>query len=66
MIKSRPRSLVIGTGASGVMKVPGKLLRELEATGMEVHVQTTDQAVETYNRIAACGGEAVAALHLTC
>jgi hypothetical protein len=58
--------LVVGTGASGVMRVPEPLIKELALYGMEVKVQPTYQAVNTYNHIEAGGGKAAAALHLTC
>jgi hypothetical protein len=60
-----PAVLVVGTGASGVMRVPTETVRFLEEKGITVYVERTDEAVERFNR-AAGDGTVVAALHLTC
>jgi hypothetical protein len=60
-----PVVLVIGTGMSGVMQVPeetGRLIRQRE---VELVVEPTEQACQTYNRHSAVR-RTVAALHLTC
>lgn len=58
-------TLVVGTGNSGLMRVPSDTLDYLESAGFEVIVQRTREACETYNRLAE-QGPAIAALHLTC
>jgi len=64
-LKARPEVLVIGTGSSGVMEVPGETLDFLRARGVEARVARTPEAVEIFNRMPAAR-RAVAALHLTC
>jgi hypothetical protein len=59
-----PRLLIVGTGAYGVMKVPGDTVRFLRGLGIEVIADKTAAAVERYN--AEAGPDTVAALHLTC
>lgn len=60
-----PQVLVIGTGYSGVMKVPEATLKFLKSKGIEVHVQRTPAAVDLYNHLSS-DRNVVAALHLTC
>ena len=58
-------TLVIGTGAFGIMKVPSSVLRDLEKREIEVIVAKTKKAVKELNKR---GGAATVcgALHLTC
>lgn len=60
-----PDVLVVGTGASGLVRVPESTVAALEARGIEVVVEPTETAVGTYNGLA---GErrTAACLHLTC
>ena len=58
------KTLVIGTGASGMMRVTRSVTEECKRRGIEVAAGRTGEAVEQYN---ATAGEAVAAcFHLTC
>jgi len=59
------RTLVVGTGNAGLMRVPSETLDYLQSAGLEVIVQRTGQACETYNRLAE-QGPVIAALHLSC
>jgi len=60
-----PEVLVIGTGASGLMKVLPEVEQALEPQGIKLIDQPTDEACQTYNRL--CQSQkVVAALHLTC
>ena len=65
VVAIKPKTVVIGTGASGVMQVPVATVKWLEDRGIEVKVARTDKAVEIYNALVD-DTEAVAALHLTC
>lgn len=57
--------VVLSQGQIGRLKVAKATLRALEERGLEVHVQPTRQAVETYNRLRR--ESAVGALiHSTC
>jgi len=67
LMEHPPRVLVIGTGYGGCMRVPGKTIEELEARGIETHVENTREAVNIYNRLSQEGVSGLAAgLHLTC
>ncbi len=60
-----PEVLVIGTGASGLMTVLPEVRQSLEALGIKIIAEPTDEACNTYNRL--CQSQkVVAALHLTC
>ena len=61
----KPEVLIIGTGASGLMKVDDKLKDKLKVLGIEFIIKKTAEAVKEYNRIHK-DKKVVAALHLTC
>ena len=58
--------LVIGNGASGVCNVPEDTIEYVKKKGIEVIVQMTGEAVESYNRLLSEGKDVVGAFHLTC
>lgn len=60
-----PDVLVIGSGDSEMMVVPSQTRRWLEAKGIEVIVEGTPKACDTYNQLCGCR-RVIAALHLTC
>ncbi len=68
VMAGRPARLVVGTGASGVMRVPESTRRWLESKGVELMAAPTGEAVQIWNRWLDDGivEGAVAALHLTC
>lgn len=65
VLEQPPEVLVVGQGSLALMAVPPATLERFQVAGVEVIVEPTAHAVETYNRLQ---GErrAVAALHLTC
>lgn len=64
-LEDRPQTLVVGKGASGRMRVAREAREALEAAGIELIAEPTEQACETYNAL--LDSERVAAaLHLTC
>jgi hypothetical protein len=65
IIKAQPEVLLVGTGSSGLMKVPKETLSHLESKGIEVHVSLTAQAVDLFNKFQS-ERKVVAAFHLTC
>jgi hypothetical protein len=65
LLKGKPEVLIFGTGYSGVMRVPKELIERLKKSGVEVIVQGTRDACDTYNRLCR-SRKAWAALHLTC
>ena len=65
VIKAGPDVLVVGTGSSGLMKVPKETISHLESKGIEVHVALTARAVELFNKLQS-NRKVIAAFHLTC
>ena len=65
VVAESPEVFVVGTGASGLVKVLPGVEQRLEADGIELFVQPTDMACRTYNSLGH-SRRVVAALHLTC
>ena len=65
VIDYKPEVLIIGTGATGLMKVDEKLKEKLKSLGIEFVIKKTVEAVTEYNIIYK-DKKVVAALHLTC
>jgi len=65
IIEYKPEILIIGIGASGLMKVDERVKEKLKALGIEVVIMKTAEAVMEYNRIYK-EKKIVCALHLTC
>ncbi len=65
VINAKPGILLVGTGSSGLMKVPKETLSHLESKGIKVHVALTEKAVELFNKLQK-DKIVIAALHLTC
>jgi len=61
----KPEVLIIGTGASGLMKVDDKLKEKLKSLGIELIIKKTADAVSKYKKIYK-DKKVAAALHLTC
>ena len=65
VIAENPEVLVVGTGASGLVKVLPEVKQSLEAQGIKLIAQPTSEACSIYNQL--CQSQrVVAALHLTC
>ena len=65
VFEAAPALLVVGQGAYGRMEVAPETRQALQAAGIELLAQPTEQACQTYNRLRE-GQTVVAALHLTC
>ncbi len=65
VLEVKPEVLVVGTGYSGLMRVPPETRRYVESEGIEFVAQKTAEACETFNRLVK-SRKVVAALHLTC
>lgn len=65
IIAAAPETLVIGTGFSGVMKVPEQTVNFLNSKGITVFIEKTGRAVELFNEKRS-GGKVIGAFHLTC
>ena len=65
VLEAKPEVLVVGTGYSGLMKVPPETRKYVESKGIELIAQSTAEACKTFNRLVK-SRKVVAALHLTC
>jgi len=66
VVKEKGEVLIIGTGHSGLMKVPTETKGFMESKGFELIVQPTEKACKTYNGLVKSGKRVIAAFHLTC
>jgi len=65
VIMEKPEVLVVGTGASGLMKVLPEVEKAVDTRGIELIAESTDKACHTYNQL--CQSQrVVVALHITC
>jgi hypothetical protein len=62
----KPDILVIGKGASGLMKVPASTEEALHENGIEIVAAKTGQAWGIFNEQVEKGKKVVGAFHLTC
>ncbi len=65
IIEKKPKIVIFGTGYSGVAKVSEEIKKHLEKLGIEVIVEQTKKACDTFNELSEKQG-VIAALHLTC
>lgn len=65
IIEKKPKTLIIGTGYSGLMDVPEETKKLLETSDIETIIEPTKKACDIYNKLSE-KEEAVTALHLTC
>ncbi len=65
IMNENPEVLLVGTGASGLMRVLPEVTREAEARNIQLIAQPTREACDTYNQLSPTQ-RVVAALHLTC
>jgi hypothetical protein len=65
IMSEKPKVLLVGTGAFGLMRVLPEVEREAEECHIQLIVQPTGEACEIYNQLAQTQ-RVVAALHLTC
>lgn len=72
-IAKNPETIIIGTGQSGVAKVTEKTKEEIKSKGIELIIDTTEQAIKTFNIIKKESEEeegrqkrVIGLFHLTC
>jgi len=66
LVAEKPATIVIGTGANGLMTVPEETRQFIENAKIQLIVEDTAQAVQTFNRLQAEGEDVAIAMHLTC
>jgi hypothetical protein len=66
ILAAGPEVLVVGCGASGLMKISEDTRQTLQQEGIELIALDTHKAVARFNELAEKGENVAAALHLTC
>jgi hypothetical protein len=66
IVEARPDVLVVGTGSPGRMNLSEELRQVLANLKIRVIEESTDEAVQTFNRLSESGDKVAAAFHLTC
>ena len=65
ILEYNPDTVIIGTGANGLMKIHPDVILELKNRNIELIDEKTKQAIEIYNQINP-DGNVIMGLHLTC
>ena len=65
VLVENPKVLIVGTGASGLMRVLPEVQKELEARNIKIIVEPTSEACDIYNQLSRFQ-RVIATLHLTC
>ena len=66
VIEAAPAILVVGTGASGMMRISDRTRRLLRENNIELEAFETGAAVARFNELCESGASVAAALHVTC
>jgi hypothetical protein len=66
VITAKPSVLVVGCGASGLMKVTEETQQVLQEHDIKLEAHNTRKAVQRFNELSQAGANVAAALHLTC
>lgn len=62
----KPQYLIVGTGASGVMRVDEKVREKAKALGIILEAYPTEKAVKRFNELLEQKVSLAGAFHLTC
>lgn len=65
VFEAEPEVLVIGTGYSGLMRIPQEVKNYVKSRNIELVIENTSLACQTYNRLCQ-SRKVIAAFHLTC
>ena len=66
IITAKPSLLIVGCGASGLMKISDEAREVLLEEEIQLEAAETGKAVERFNELSETGVNIAAALHLTC
>ena len=66
VIAAQPSVLVVGCGASGLMKISEDIGQVLREHGIELFTSNTNKAVARFNELSEKGENVAGAMHLTC
>jgi hypothetical protein len=66
LLNADPEICIFGTGAYGSMRVSEEVRYEFQNRGVEVLIEKTESACDTYMRLLQDGKKVVAGFHLSC
>ena len=66
IIAASPATLIVGCGASGLMKISEDIGQVLREHDIELFTANTNKAVARFNELSEKGENVAGALHLTC
>jgi hypothetical protein len=66
VLSAKPSVLVVGCGASEIMKVSEQTRQVLQKHNIQLETHDTRKAVQKFNELSEAGVNVAAALHLTC
>ena len=66
LIAAKPEIIIIGTGASGVVRVQEEIRQLIESNGIRLIIERTGDACDTFNDLVSKGRKVCAFLHNTC
>jgi hypothetical protein len=66
IIAVKPSILVVGCGASGMMKISESIEHVMNEHGIEMFAANTHKAVAKFNELVGKGQNVAGAMHLTC
>ena len=66
IIAAKPSLLIVGCGASGLMKVTEQTRQLLQEHEIQLEAHNTHKAVQRFNELSQAGEDIAAAMHLTC
>ena len=66
VISAGPSVLIVGCGASGLMKVPERTRKVMEEHNIKLEILDSYKAVQQFNELSQTETRIAAALHLTC
>ena len=66
VIAAKPSTLIVGCGASGLMKVAEETQQALEEHDIKLEALDTGKAVQRFNELSQTSANVAVALHLTC
>jgi len=66
LLDNGAETIVLSTGQNQQLQIKDGVVDHLKKQGLDVYVQETNQAVETYNQLAQAGQPVGALIHSTC
>jgi hypothetical protein len=66
LVDRKPEYIIIGTGASGVVRVPDEIKEYIQKAGIKLIIEKTADACDTYNDLIKKNKKVCALLHNTC